>query len=168
MRHRRNIGTGGERLFDSPFLAPGLAEAKLQPWPDFRGSGNPIDCALAPRVQKLDLYPALSHLGFAESQPYRKLQLRETVPTTSASCASRFSAALVFRVSLLPLGASRPTRAPQSFRAPRTTGRRVGGFPPRRWLQTSVSVGEAPAISASLPRDSLLNRTCLSSVLVCG
>ena len=95
MRHGRDIVTGGERLFDSPFLAPGLAEPKLQPRPDFGGSGNPIDCALAPRVQKLNLYPALSHLAFAEAQPYRKLQLRETVPATSASSASRFSAPLV-------------------------------------------------------------------------
>ena len=35
MRHERNIGTGGEGLFDHPLLAQGLAGAKLQPRLDF-------------------------------------------------------------------------------------------------------------------------------------
>ena len=61
MRHGRDVGTGGERLFDRPFLAPSLAQPELQSRPDFGGSGNPIDCPVAPRVQKLDLYQTLSH-----------------------------------------------------------------------------------------------------------
>jgi len=48
MRDGWDVGTRGEGLFDRPFLAPGLAEAELQPRSDFRGSGNPIDCAVAP------------------------------------------------------------------------------------------------------------------------
>lgn len=42
MRQGRNVGARRKRLFDSPFLAPGLAEPKLQSGPDFGGGGNPI------------------------------------------------------------------------------------------------------------------------------
>jgi len=93
--------------------------------------------------------------------PLRKKRLmtlvRSPISDSELESVSIWSRASALREPLPPLGASRPRRARQSFRAARTTRRRVGGFSPQRRSKASVSVGEAPEISISLPWDSLLN-----------
>ena len=112
MRYEREIRARGERLFDRPCLAPGLAELSTR---EFTSS----TC----------LKPSLIWCSLRRAPP--KTSATCNCPAASTSCASCFSAALVFRESPLPLGAGRPRRARQSFRAARTTRRRVGGFPPQ-------------------------------------
>jgi len=84
--------------------------------------------------------PSQSH-SFRGAAALPKTPAKWKCPAPSASCASGFSAGLVFRVSPLPLGSSRPRRARQSFRAARATRRRAAGFAPRHCSLTSASVG---------------------------
>src|SRR5208282_2380760 len=54
------------------------------------------------------------------------------------------------RESRIPLGASRPKRSRQSYRAARTTRRRVGGGVPRYRWGGHASMSEVPEISTWL------------------